>query len=264
MPEKVCPGPVKSSACVREAVCVHTRKIYDSCRVKECMQDLRVYLTRGSQEILERAVSVRPRSAALLWTYADVEPVPYNRGFYSLSARFFYRIAADAFCGAGRPYEISGVSSWEKRAILFGGEGSVRSFSSLYVPGEMDIQMREKSNLPTATVETVDPMLLSCRIAERCSRCDGDISELPEPVCRCFEDELLLGDDNRRLYAAVGQFAIIRLERDSQLLIPAYDYCLPQKECESRDSDPCDSFSGLAFPVGEFFPGADAPCAPEG
>ena len=67
MTEKVCPGPVKSTACVKEAVCIHTKKIYDSCRVKECMQDLRVYLTKSSQEILERAVSVRPRSIELLW-----------------------------------------------------------------------------------------------------------------------------------------------------------------------------------------------------
>ena len=131
MPEKVCPGPVKSTACVKEAVCIHTRKIYDSCRVKECMQDVRVYLTRASQEIFERAVSVRPRAASLLWTYVDVEPVPYNRGFYNLSARFFCRVTADAFCGAGRPYELSGVCSYEVRAILFGGEGSVRSFSSM-------------------------------------------------------------------------------------------------------------------------------------
>ncbi len=258
MPEKVCPGPVKSTACVKEAVCIHTRKIYDSCRVKECMQDVRVYLTRASQEIFERAVSVRPRAASLLWTYVDVEPVPYNRGFYNLSARFFCRVTADAFCGAGRPYELSGVCSYEVRAILFGGEGSVRSFSSMYVPGDGDIQLREKSNMPLAAVETVEPMLLSCRVAEKCDRCDCDITELPEAVCRCFDDELLLGDDARRLYATLGQFAIIRLERDSQLLIPAYDYCLPQKECECRESDPCDSFGGLAFPVGEFFPGADA------
>ena len=157
--------------------------------------------------------------------------------------------SASTFTGAGRVTYPSGI---------FTGPRSVRSFSSLYVPGEMDIQMREKSNLPTATVETVDPMLLSCRIAERCSRCDGDISELPEPVCRCFEDELLLGDDNRRLYAAVGQFAIIRLERDSQLLIPAYDFCMPGKECSNDTETPCDSFRKIRFPVNEFFPPAES------
>ena len=32
MPEKVMPGPVEGTGGIREAVCVHTRKIYDSDR----------------------------------------------------------------------------------------------------------------------------------------------------------------------------------------------------------------------------------------
>ena len=31
-----------------EAVCIHTRKIYDSCRDKDCVEDLRVYPTASS------------------------------------------------------------------------------------------------------------------------------------------------------------------------------------------------------------------------
>ena len=43
MPEKVMPGPVEGTGGIREAVCVHTRKIYDSCRDKDCIEDLRFY-----------------------------------------------------------------------------------------------------------------------------------------------------------------------------------------------------------------------------
>lgn len=32
MPDKVMPGPVDDCQCIREAVCIHTKKIYDSCR----------------------------------------------------------------------------------------------------------------------------------------------------------------------------------------------------------------------------------------
>ena len=35
MPEKVVPGPVQDAACIREAVCIHTKKIFDSCREKD-------------------------------------------------------------------------------------------------------------------------------------------------------------------------------------------------------------------------------------
>ena len=48
----------------------------------------------------------------------------------------------------------------------------------------------------------------------------------------------------------------MRLERDSQLLIPMYDYCMPDKECCSGggSEDPCQLFRSIAFPTGEFFP----------
>lgn len=32
MPEKVVPGPVNEERRIREAVCIHTRKIFDSCK----------------------------------------------------------------------------------------------------------------------------------------------------------------------------------------------------------------------------------------
>jgi phosphoribosyl-dephospho-CoA transferase len=35
MPEKVMPGPVQENACIREAVCIHTKKIYDSCKEED-------------------------------------------------------------------------------------------------------------------------------------------------------------------------------------------------------------------------------------
>ena len=49
MPEKVVPGPVCDDRSIREAVCIHTKKIFDSCRDKDCVEDLRVYPTRCSQ-----------------------------------------------------------------------------------------------------------------------------------------------------------------------------------------------------------------------
>ena len=35
MPDKIMPGPVQDIACIREAVCIHTNKIYDSCKEKD-------------------------------------------------------------------------------------------------------------------------------------------------------------------------------------------------------------------------------------
>ena len=123
MPEKVVPGPVSEDRCIREAVCIHTKKIFDSCKDRDCVEDLRVYPTRGCQEVIDRAVSVKAGCAELLYAYIDVEPVTFNRGFYTVDVRYFYRITADAFVGAARPVEISGLAVFDKRVILFGSDG---------------------------------------------------------------------------------------------------------------------------------------------
>jgi hypothetical protein len=38
------------------------------------------------------------------------------------------------------------------------------------------------------------------------------------------------------------------------MLIPAYDFCVPTKECSCDDEDPCDAFKKIGFPIDEFFP----------
>ena len=252
---KVAPGPVQSAQHIKEAVCVHTNKVYDSCKDKECLQDLRVYLTRCSQEIVDRAINVKCKKAELLWAYIDVEPVPFNRGFYTVDVKYFYRITADAFCGVGRPQEIEGLATFDKRTVLFGSDGNAKIFSSKFVPDGADIQALEKTNLPVAVVEVVDPVCLNMKLVEKsccCNECD--LSEVPDCICGCFADDIVVCDEGKRLYVTLGQFSIVRLERSIQLLMPAYDVCMPEKECTGSSMDPCSLFEKFQFPVNEFFP----------
>ena len=251
------PGPVQDTACIREAVCIHTKKIYDSCKDKDCIEDLRFYPTQNCQAVIDRAISIKAGKAELLYVYIDVEPIGFNRGFYTVDVRYYYRVTADAFIGAARPVEVCGLCVFDKRVILFGSEGSAKIFSSDTVIDELDIPGRMRTNLPTAVVEAVDPIVLDARIMDCCCKrdCDCDLCEIPTFVGDCFGGELSSGDDSRRIYVTLGQFSIVRLERDTQLLIPVYDYCIPQAECSCGDQeDPCGLFRNVAFPIGEFFP----------
>ena len=225
---------------------------------KDCIEDLRFYPTMASQEILCRSQSVKGGKAELLYTYIDVEPVVFNRGFYTVDMRYFYRVTLNAYCSCPRPVEIEGLCVFDKRVILFGSEGNAKIFSSQVRIDALDRQMIERSNLPIAVVEAVDPIVLDAKLVDCCQNrcCDCDICEIPSCVCQCFASELTMGDDSRRVFVTLGQFSIIRLERDSQLLIPVYDYCLPDKECPGGcgSDDPCQLFQNIAFPVEEFFP----------
>ena len=258
MPEKVMPGPVQDTACIREAVCIHTKKIYDSCKDKDCIEDLRFYPTQNCQAVIDRAISIKAGKAELLYVYIDVEPIGFNRGFYTVDVRYYYRVTADAFIGAARPVEVCGLCVFDKRVILFGSEGSAKIFSSDTVIDELDVPGRMRTNLPTAVVEAVDPIVLDARVDDCCKpRCrECSLTEIPAFIARSFAQDLVFDDTNpRRYFVTLGQFTLVRLERETQLLIPVYDYCIPTTECSCGDQeDPCGLFRNVPFPVGEFFP----------
>lgn len=260
MPEEmVTPGPITEERSIREAVCIHTRKIFDSCRDKDCIEDIRVYPTRCSQEAIDRALSVKAGCAELLYAYIDVEPVSFNRGFYTVDVRYFYRITADAFVGTVRPVEVTGLAVFDKRVILFGSEGSAKVFSSNSVNCAPDPQSLPRTTSPIAVVEAVDPLILNLKLVDVCDCRPCDCADIPAAVAACFQEELTTSGDARRLYVTLGQFSLIRLERDTQLLMPVYDYCMPDKECTCDSGgpcqeDPCELFRKVQFPVGEFFP----------
>lgn len=255
MADRILPGPVSGSQPFREAVSIHTKKIYDACKSKDCIEDVRVYLTRSSQCILDRSMSVKIRCVELLHVFIDVEAIMFNRGFFTIDCTFFYKVTGEAFCGIGRPEEIVGICAFDKRTILFGSEGNVKTFSSTTPINDCDAIGGEKSNLPTAIVEAVDPIALDVKVCENRRRgCGMELCEIPACIGKLFDEDIILSEECKQLYITLGQFSIIRLERDIQLVIPAYCVDMPEKECCNTESDPCSVFEQFAFPVDDFFP----------
>jgi len=110
-----------------------------------------------------------------------------------------------------------------------------------------------------SVVEVLDPMILSSKVKDvcECNTRDNCVVQIPSCVQSMFDEGLVLSGESRRLYVTLGQFSIIRLERDAQLLIPVLDYSLPTKECCDAPGcaeDPCDMFSRIPFPVARFAP----------
>ena len=248
----------------REAMSIHTRKITDSCRDKDCIEDLRVYLTKASQCLLDSAASARVRCAELLHTYIDVEPVAFDRNHYCIDATFYYRILADATVGTCRPAALYGLAVFSKRAVLCGEDSRARIFTSDTRIGCPDGLSIGSFNRPTAVVEVLDPMVLSSRVGEShgCGCQETVPVQIPDYISSLFDETLVLTGDGRRLYVTLGQFSIIRLERDAQLVVPVLDYSIPTKECcdsPGCSEDPCEMFSRIPFPAAQFAPrGCDA------
>ena len=115
MPDRTAAGSADPTALIREAVSVHTRKIFDSCRDKDCVDDLRVFPTLSSQSYIDSALSLRPRSAELLYIDVSVEPISFNRGYYTVDCTHFYRVTGETFPGG---QTLQGLAIFEKRVML--------------------------------------------------------------------------------------------------------------------------------------------------
>ena len=242
---------------LQEALSIHTRKITDSCRDKDCIEDLRVYLTKSSQCILDSAAGARVRCADLLYTYIDVEPVAFDRNHYCIDVTFYYRILADAMVGGNRPAALYGLAVFSKRAVLCGEDSHAHIFRSDTRLGELDGLTQICANRPTAVVEVLDPMVLSSKVKEVCDCPCQEAVQIPCGIQNMFDEELVLSGDRRRLFVTLGQFSIIRLERDAQLIVPVLDYSIPTKECCDNPGcaeDPCEMFSRIPFPAAQFAP----------
>lgn len=244
---------------LQQAMSIHTRKITDSCRDKDCIEDLRVYLTKGSQCLLDASAGAKVRCAELLYTYIDVEPVAFDRNHYCIDVTFYYRVLADATIGASRPASLYGLAVFTKRAVLCGEDSRAHIFRSDTRLCESDGHTRRYASLPTAVVEVLDPMVLSSKVKEVCDCKCGDETALqvPAAISGMFDDELVLSVDKKRLFVTLGQFSIIRLERDAQLIVPVLDYAIPTKECcdtPGCTEDPCEMFSRIPFPAKQFAP----------
>lgn len=192
-----------------------------------------------------------------------MEPVPFNRGFYSIDLQYFFKVTLQVYTGLGRPTEVEGLATFDKKVILFGSEGNAKMFESKYKEEAFDAQLWKKTNMPHAVVEVVDPIALGAKVVDvrdrqsNCCCCDDDfdVASVPSSVLKVFDDCIILGNETKNVYVSLGVFSIIKLERRVQLLIPSYDFCIPQKECVSAtDDNPCELFERIDFPVDEFFP----------
>ncbi|HHW32271.1 MAG TPA: hypothetical protein GXX20_11485 [Clostridiaceae bacterium] len=263
---------------IREAVCIQVEKIYDSCREKDCIENAKV-LFRDQQKIqwiINRAINVKLRRAEVVDVFTDIEPVPFKRGFYTVDIKFFIKVTLDFFLprdsAGARIVTVPGIILFDKKVILFGSEGNAKIFKSSFVEDGIDKKIKgslQQDNLPIAKVEVVEPIALNAKIQDPADKFFEDccVAHLPRSIEDLLEDEVVYDFDDvematesrqvisRRVVASVGLFSIIKLVRFVQLLIPAFDFCVPARQCISAtEANPCELFETIAFPVDEFFP----------
>ncbi len=238
-----------------DAVCVEAMRVFDSCSSQDCLEDLLVNVDAQTQTLLNSASHVKIPCAEVVDATFTVDPVPFNKGFYSVDITYTYRLEMEITpCDEGAAVsEAVGSSRFNKKVILFGSEGNTKVFRSDEMNGPVINGCDTSSTLPIASVSVVDPIVLGTKFI--CNPC--------QPVQPCgydcnnsegCQEEPAFDPANRQVRVTLGQFSIIKLERPVPVLVPMYDYSIPLKECSSNTDSPCEVFEKIAFPTDEFFP----------
>lgn len=246
--------------CFKDAVCVDCGRVYDSCCSRDCLEDLRVYLSPNDQETANTSAGARVRSCEIINVCIEVEPVTFNRGYFSVDMMFYFLLNIDLYPAASStPVNVNGVALWNKKVILFGSDGNAKTFSNVYGADQSGCGSSASANLPRASVQTVDPIILNSSLLPVC-RCDGECCcTFPKSVTSIVGDIADESTVQNKVVATLGLFTVVQLIRNVQMLIPVYDFCIPEKECTSTTDNPCDLFKRIKFPLDEFFPPQSLP-----
>lgn len=222
----------------QDGVPVRADRVFDSCSDKDCLSDLQVTLSEGT--LPPNINIVRSRAATVENVGVNVEPVPFNKGFYSIDLTFTFSLEILGYENArSAPITFTGTCYATKNCILYGSESSVRIFTSTDEPEEP--QQPENPcgimNLPKANVSVLEPIVLETRL------------NTPQ-CCDCQPDE----NASRSITVTLGLFSVVELTRPVTLLVPTFDYTIPHKECCTESDSPCEVFDRLKFPEEEFSP----------
>ncbi|HOP10985.1 MAG TPA: hypothetical protein PK629_05795 [Oscillospiraceae bacterium] len=246
-----------STGSFREVVNCSVDRIYDSCYDKDCLEDLPVCFTNCSQNIIDNAIACKFKKCEIVNVIVNVEPIPYNCGFYAVDITFFFHCWFECFtCMGDHGQCVEGLAIYNKKVILYGSEGDSMIFTSQY-SGCCNDCTTFSTNMPKATVETVQPIALSARLLDICD-CPHHLNRfganIPAPIAERFEGNFNVCDPRRVVLATIGLFSIVSISRKVSLVVPACGFGVPLKECVGSDEDPCELFYKIQFPTDQFFP----------
>ncbi len=241
----------------KEAVCVEAQRIFDSCSDKDCLEDLEVVFSDvNAQKIIDEASSAKCKCVDVATMYFNIEPVPFNKGFYSVDITYIFNVTVEACVNSCMPAQtVVGTSRFCKKVVLYGSDATAKLFKSDEKIVHQPTNCCSHENLPVATVRAVEPIVLDTKLVkqhhhhhhhhhhENCNT----VPEIP------LQEATNVNAQNTVLLT-LGLFSIVSLQRPVSLLIPAYDFCIPEKDCSTTNDSPCELFEKIKFPTDQFFP----------
>jgi len=251
-----------SDNCGGDVFCIDTSRIYDSSRAQDCLDSLRVILPPGVSDCLSECTNIKIKEIKVIWAQISADELPFNCGYYQIKVRYYFWVCLSCCDASCNVREFEGLAIADKCTVLYGGEGNVSVFTSNITdevcPSSCISNVVAGTNRPKVVVEVACPVPLDVCVRENCcpTPFPCEYNAIPEQICSLFESGLdTSANQCVSLYISVGVFALIRIERPAQIIIPGCDFCIPDSDkAPVTVSDPCALFSSTPFPISEFYP----------
>ena len=232
----------------KEAVTIQAERVFDSCSDRDCLEDLEVVFTDfESNRLVNEAAYAKARCCEVTSAYFSIEPIQFNKGFYSVDITYTFNIEVELSQNASASVPtniVNGTAAFTKKVILYGSEGGTKLFTS-EENGAVSQNGCCYNNPPRATVAIADPIVLGLRLVTIPA-----FSACTDATC----DTAVTVPSRKMLCMTLGMFSIVSLSRSVPVMVPAFDYEVPSKECTSATESPCELFDKISFPTSEFFP----------
>ena len=94
----------------RGTVCIDTKRVLDSCRDKDCYEDVRVFLTDFGQDVIEKSGNVRVKDTKVVCVNMQADPIQFNKGFYQITSRIYTKLTEEGALEK-TAYEVSALTA---------------------------------------------------------------------------------------------------------------------------------------------------------
>ncbi|MCC8136112.1 MAG: hypothetical protein LIO40_05520 [Ruminococcus sp.] len=224
-----------------DGVPIKVNRIFDSCSDRDCLSDIPIVLDCG--ELPGSVNLVKAKCVRVTDICINIEPIPFNKGFFTIDLTYTFRVdllAYDKACDP--PALLTGTAYASKSCVLYGSESAVKTFFSDGSSSGSTNCCCDTINLPTVSVSVVEPVALETKIGMVCRNADAQSPE--NSGCRRI----------RSVIVTLGIFSVVELTRPVTIMVPTYEYTIPKKECCTDTDSPCEVFEKIKFPEEEFSP----------
>lgn len=207
----------------RDVVPIKVDKVFDSCSDRDCLRGVVVHLNEKS-ELPSNINVVKTKCITVNDICISIEPVPFNKGFYSIDLTYTFNVELQAYTRAcDTPMTLYGTAYASKNCILYGSESNTKTFFSNGTSIGTTNSCCSTVNLPTANVSIVEPIALETKIKNTCrDSANGDTDD-------DAADTAQQNSRRRRVVLTLGMFSVVELTRPVTIMVPTYNYTIPKR-----------------------------------